>query len=183
MVFLYSNKSLPFYLYTEQRRSTNFLNTWIYQKTNFGLYLQLQKAKHTFDSFCLELGHNILDILLFRVFDPALFNLDNPDEVSIRVSYVSVSCFSVWSNLVLVTQLIPKLLSVPKCSANLYCICLSLPQIHTEADAVQICGKFWDTQYYKSIFKTLLKMYIDQSYMKNLNFLLLYFRRANYGIF
>jgi len=29
----------------------------------------------------LELGHNILDILLFRVFDPALFNLDNPDEV------------------------------------------------------------------------------------------------------
>ena len=37
------------------------------------------------------------------------------------------------------------LLSVPKFNANLYCICLSIPQINT--DAVQICGKFWNTQY------------------------------------
>ena len=36
------------------------------------------------------------------------------------------------------------LLSVPK---NLYCICLSIPQIYTQADAVQISSKFWDTQY------------------------------------
>ena len=34
-----------------------------------------------------------------------------------------------------------------KFTANLYCICLSIPQEYTEADAVQICGKFWDTQY------------------------------------
>ena len=39
------------------------------------------------------------------------------------------------------------ILSVPKFTANLYCICLSVPQIYTEADAVQICGEFWDTQY------------------------------------
>ena len=33
-------------------------------------------------------------------------------------------------------------LSVPKCTANLYCICLSIPQIFTKADAVQIGGIF-----------------------------------------
>ena len=37
------------------------------------------------------------------------------------------------------------LLSVPKFTAYLYCICLSIPEIYTIA--VQICGKFWDTQY------------------------------------
>ena len=37
-------------------------------------------------------------------------------------------------------------LSVPKFNANLYCICMSIPQIYTYADAVQICGQFWDTQ-------------------------------------
>ena len=26
-------------------------------------------------------------------------------------------------------------------------ICLSIPQIYTLANAVQICGKFWGTQY------------------------------------
>ena len=40
-----------------------------------------------------------------------------------------------------------KVLSVPKFTANLYCICLSKPQIYTKAEAVQICGRFWDTQY------------------------------------
>ena len=40
-----------------------------------------------------------------------------------------------------------ELLSVPKFTANLYCICIIIPQIYTEADAVQICGKFWYTQY------------------------------------
>ena len=39
------------------------------------------------------------------------------------------------------------LLSVPKFTNNMYCICLSIPQIYTKADAVQICGKFRDTQY------------------------------------
>ena len=34
-----------------------------------------------------------------------------------------------------------KVLSVPKFTANLYCICLSIPQIYTQADTVQICGK------------------------------------------
>ena len=38
------------------------------------------------------------------------------------------------------------LLSVSKCTANLYCICLSIDLRYTKADAVQICGKFWDTQ-------------------------------------
>ena len=40
----------------------------------------------------------------------------------------------------------PNILSVPKFTANLYCICLSVPQIYTQADVAQICGKFWDTQ-------------------------------------
>ena len=39
------------------------------------------------------------------------------------------------------------LFGVPKCNANLYWICLSIPQICTKAEADQICGKFWDTQY------------------------------------
>ena len=38
-------------------------------------------------------------------------------------------------------------MSVPKFTANLYCICLSLYLRYTSADAVQIGGKFWDTQY------------------------------------
>ena len=37
--------------------------------------------------------------------------------------------------------------SVPKLTANMYSICLSIPKIYTKADAVQFCGKFWDTQY------------------------------------
>ena len=43
------------------------------------------------------------------------------------------------------------ILSVPKFTANLYCICLSITQIYTSADAVQISGKFWDTQYHGTI--------------------------------
>ena len=39
------------------------------------------------------------------------------------------------------------ILSVPKFTANLYCNCLSINLRYTQADAVQICGKFWDTQY------------------------------------
>ena len=39
------------------------------------------------------------------------------------------------------------LLSVPKCTANLYCICLAKDLRYTQADAIQVCGKFWDTQY------------------------------------
>ena len=34
------------------------------------------------------------------------------------------------------------ILCVPKCTANLYCICFSILQISTSADAVQIWGKF-----------------------------------------
>ena len=40
-----------------------------------------------------------------------------------------------------------QLLSGPKCTANLYSICLSIDLWYTSADAVQISGKFWDTQY------------------------------------
>ena len=47
-------------------------------------------------------------------------------------------------------------LSVPKFSANMYCICLSIPQIYTSADAVQICGKLWDTQYIAVVFCVLI---------------------------
>ena len=36
------------------------------------------------------------------------------------------------------------LLSVPKFTATLYCICLSINLLYTKADGVQICGKFWD---------------------------------------
>ena len=36
-------------------------------------------------------------------------------------------------------------LSASKFTANLYCICLSLPQMCAKADAVQICGKVRDT--------------------------------------
>ena len=39
------------------------------------------------------------------------------------------------------------ILSVQKLTANLYCICLSIPKIYTQPDAVQISGKFVDTQY------------------------------------
>ena len=39
------------------------------------------------------------------------------------------------------------ILSVQKITANLYGICLSIPQIYTSSDAVQICGNFLDTQY------------------------------------
>ena len=35
------------------------------------------------------------------------------------------------------------LLTVAKFNSNLYCICLSITQIYTQGDAVQICGKFW----------------------------------------
>ena len=36
---------------------------------------------------------------------------------------------------------------IPKITANLYCICLSIPQIYNLADTEQICGKFLETQY------------------------------------
>ena len=38
------------------------------------------------------------------------------------------------------------LLSVPKFTANLFCIRLSIDLQFTYTDAVEICGKFWDTQ-------------------------------------
>ena len=38
------------------------------------------------------------------------------------------------------------ILSVPKFTAILFCICFSVTQIYTSADAVQIYGKVWDTQ-------------------------------------
>ena len=41
----------------------------------------------------------------------------------------------------------PVLLSDPEFTANVYCICLSIDVRYTQADAVQICGYFWDTQY------------------------------------
>ena len=47
--------------------------------------------------------------------------------------------------------LIIELTIVPKFTANPYCICLSIPQIYTQADAAQICDTFWDTQYTHSI--------------------------------
>ena len=37
-----------------------------------------------------------------------------------------------------------KILSGPKFTANLYCICFSIDLRYTKKDAVQICGKFWD---------------------------------------
>ena len=49
-------------------------------------------------------------------------------------------------------------LSFPKVTANLYCICLSILQIYTKADAVHICGNFWDTQY--AIYFFFLDLYI-----------------------
>jgi len=36
------------------------------------------------------------------------------------------------------------ILSVPYITANLHCICLSACFMFAQADAVQICGKFWD---------------------------------------
>ena len=39
-------------------------------------------------------------------------------------------------------------ISLSKFTVNLYCICLSIDSCYTEADAVQICGNFWDTQYF-----------------------------------
>ena len=34
----------------------------------------------------------------------------------------------------------------PKIYRKSVLLCLSITQIYTEADAVHICGKFWDTQ-------------------------------------
>ena len=45
---------------------------------------------------------------------------------------------------------IENILSVPNFTANLFCIWLSMPKFYT-VDAVQICDKFWDTQYVKII--------------------------------
>ena len=39
------------------------------------------------------------------------------------------------------------ILSVPSFTANLYCIYLDIDVRYTLADAVQICGDFWNTQY------------------------------------
>ena len=39
------------------------------------------------------------------------------------------------------------LLSIKYSTANLYWICLSACFMFAWSDAVQICGKFWDTQY------------------------------------
>ena len=49
---------------------------------------------------------------------------------------------------------------VPKFTAKLYCICLSITQIYTEADAVQICSTdnsfpTCDAYSYKHVIKTL----------------------------
>ena len=44
------------------------------------------------------------------------------------------------------TQNNVNVLSVTKFTANLYCICLGIALRYTHADAVQICGNFWDTQ-------------------------------------
>jgi len=55
--------------------------------------------------------------------------------------------------------------SVPKYTANLYCICLCIPQIYIKADAVKICGKFWDTQYlyiYTYIICSILTNFADE---------------------
>ena len=61
-----------------------------------------------------------------------------------------------------------KVLSVPKFTANQYCISLNI--YYTLADAVQICGNFWDTQYcvtwvprnlYQQLPRLKIKMFID----------------------
>ena len=44
------------------------------------------------------------------------------------------------------------ILSVPKFTANLYCICLGIPQFYTLADAVQICGKICPVLYNDSLY-------------------------------
>ena len=48
-----------------------------------------------------------------------------------------LSVFLVW-------RLVPVLVSAPKFTVDLYCICIDLR--YTYADAVHICGKFWNTQ-------------------------------------
>ena len=60
-------------------------------------------------------------------------------------------------------------LSVPKFTANLYCICLSIQQIYTSADAVQICGKFWVTQYLSasSIFRPFVRSRRERRYLES----------------
>ena len=53
------------------------------------------------------------------------------------------------------------ILSVPQFTANLYCICLSIDLRSTKADAVQICSKFWDTQYNEQCELTILNSVRD----------------------
>ena len=45
-------------------------------------------------------------------------------------------------------------LSVSKFTANLYCLCICIDLGYTLADAVQVCGKFWDTPYLQIRVKT-----------------------------
>ena len=56
-------------------------------------------------------------------------------------------CFMFIVTLTRGKQLHNIILSVAKFTANLYCICLSINFQYTQADAVQICADFWDTQY------------------------------------
>ena len=48
-------------------------------------------------------------------------------------------------------SLISTILSVPKFTANLSCISFSIDLQYTKADAAQICGNFWDTQYVSTL--------------------------------
>ena len=63
------------------------------------------------------------------------------------LAWSSTTCSS-YAILLGPTQLAVHILSVPKFTANLYCISLSI--ILLNADAVQICCKFLDTQYNQS---------------------------------
>ena len=89
-----------------------------------------------------ELQKHILIIMNFSI-------LCNPFKSFIEQTSCKLLVFNRIGKEVRFSDNIPHrdILSVPKCTANQYCICLSIPQINTYADAVQLCGKFWDTQY------------------------------------
>ena len=66
--------------------------------------------------------------------------------------YISMSIFFPWTKKYVLAQkciYMTFLPSAPKVTANLYCICLSIPHIYR-----CICTAFWDTQYKSSNFQT-----------------------------
>ena len=68
------------------------------------------------------------------------------ENICISCNHQGIQGDQIWLRAEHLEQPLPSpltcILSVPKFTANLYCICLSIPQNYTYLDDVQNCGKF-----------------------------------------